>query len=52
MTFRNALDLLTRRGILETVAGEKDRERCYARGEAFEDLAGLRDRLASVLAAR
>jgi glycerol-3-phosphate O-acyltransferase len=52
VTFRNALDLLTRRGILETVAGEKDRERNYARGEAFEDLAGLRDRLAGVLAAR
>jgi glycerol-3-phosphate O-acyltransferase len=52
VTFRNALDLLTRRGILETVAGEKDRERSYARGGAFEDLAGLRDRLAAVLAAR
>jgi glycerol-3-phosphate O-acyltransferase len=52
VTFRNALDLLTRRGILETVAGERDRERCYVRGEAFEDLAGLRDRLASVVAAR
>jgi len=52
VTFRNALDLLTRRGILETAAGEKDRERSYARGEAFEDLAALRDRLAGVLAAR
>ncbi len=52
VTFRNALDLMTRRGILETVAGEKDREPNYARGEAFEDLAGLRERLAGVLAAR
>ena len=52
VTFRNALDLLTRRGILETVAGEKDRERCYARGGAFENLAGLRERLAAVLAGR
>ena len=52
VTFRNALDLLTRRGILETVAGEKDRERSYARGPAFEDLAGLRERLAAVLVAR
>jgi glycerol-3-phosphate O-acyltransferase len=52
VTFRNALDLLTRRGILETVDGEKDRERCYARGAAFEDLAGLRERLAAVLVAR
>jgi len=52
VTFRNALDLLTRRGILEKVAGEKDRERSYARGGAFEDLAGLRDRLAAVLVAR
>jgi glycerol-3-phosphate O-acyltransferase len=52
VTFRNALDLLTRRGILETVAGEKDRERSFGRGPAFEDLAGLRERLAAVLAAR
>jgi glycerol-3-phosphate O-acyltransferase len=52
VTFRNALDLLTRRGILEIVPGEKDRETCYARSEAFEDLTGLRDRLAGVLAAR
>jgi glycerol-3-phosphate O-acyltransferase len=52
VTFRNALDLLTRKGILEIVAGEKDRERGYARGEAFEELASLRDRLAGVLAAR
>jgi len=52
VTFRNALDLLTRRGILEVVAGEKDRERCYARGGAFEDLAALRERLAGVLVAR
>jgi glycerol-3-phosphate O-acyltransferase len=52
VTFRNALDLLTRRGILERIAGEKDREPCYGRGGAFEDLSGLRGRLAAVLAAR
>jgi hypothetical protein len=52
VTFRNALDLLTRRGILETLAGEKDREPCYGRGGAFEDLTGLRERLAAVLVAR
>jgi glycerol-3-phosphate O-acyltransferase len=52
VTFRNALDLLTRRGILETRPGEKDREPCYARGEAFEDLVDLRERLAAVLVAR
>jgi len=52
VTFRNALDLLTRRGILESSAGEKDRDPCYGRGGAFEDLSGLRGRLAAVLAAR
>jgi glycerol-3-phosphate O-acyltransferase len=50
-TFRNALDLLTRRGILKTVEGERERERSYARGEAFGDLAGLRERLAAALLA-
>jgi glycerol-3-phosphate O-acyltransferase len=52
VTFRNALDLLTRRGILEQVAGEKDREPSYVRGAAFEDLPGLTGRLAAVLVAR
>ncbi len=52
VTFRNALDLLIRRGILEAQADEKDRERRYHRGEAFEDLADLRDRLAAALGAR
>jgi glycerol-3-phosphate O-acyltransferase len=50
-TFRNALELLTRRGILKAVEGERERERSYARGEAFEDLAGLRERLAAALLA-
>jgi hypothetical protein len=50
-TFRNALELLTRRGILKTVEGERERERSYARGEAFEDLAGLRERLAAAVLA-
>jgi glycerol-3-phosphate O-acyltransferase len=52
VTFRNALDLLTERGILESVAGEKERERSYRRGAAFEELAGLRERLAAVVSAR
>ncbi len=46
---RNALDLLTRRGILETAPGE-GRERVYLRGPAFEDLARLCERLAGALA--
>jgi hypothetical protein len=51
VTFRNALDLLVRRGILEAGTNEGDRERIFGPGEAFEDLAGLRERLAAAAAA-
>jgi glycerol-3-phosphate O-acyltransferase len=51
VTFRNALDLLTRRGILVRLPGE-GRDRIYGPGPAFEDLAGLRERLAGALAGR
>jgi glycerol-3-phosphate O-acyltransferase len=49
VTFRNALELLVRRGILETAPGDS-RERVYQRGEAWSGLSGLRERLAGALA--
>jgi glycerol-3-phosphate O-acyltransferase len=49
VTFRNALELLARRGILRRVRDE-GREARYGRGPAFDDLAGLRERLAGALA--
>jgi glycerol-3-phosphate O-acyltransferase len=51
VTFRNALDLLVRRGILHQEAGES-RDRAYTRGDTFEDLVALRERLAGALAGR
>ena len=51
VTFRNALDLLARRGILEKSAGE-GREVRYGRGPAFDDLVALRERLAGALTSR
>ncbi len=48
-TFRNALDLLLRRGIL-TIEDETAREKLYTRGEAFGELSGLRERLGAALA--
>jgi glycerol-3-phosphate O-acyltransferase len=51
VTIGNALDLLTRRGVLSLRPGERDARR-YARGPAYEDLAALRERLAAALAAR
>jgi len=50
VTFRNALELLARRGILLRSAGEK--EILYAPGPAFDELAGLRERLAAAVRAR
>jgi glycerol-3-phosphate O-acyltransferase len=51
VTIGNALDLLSRRGVLELRRGEKG-ERLYSRGPAHEQLAALRERLAAALAAR
>jgi glycerol-3-phosphate O-acyltransferase len=56
ITFKNALDLLVRRGVLEQRRGgdgaSSSRDVLYVRGPAFEDLRGLRERLAAALAAR
>ena len=56
VTFKNALDLLVQRRILEAADSEtrgKGRtEEAFARGGAFGDLAALRERLAAALAAR
>lgn len=49
VTFRNALGLLQRRGILEAAQPE-GRERLLGHGPAFEDLWALRERLAAALA--
>ena len=51
VTIGNALDLLTRRGVLELRPGEKDARR-YAQGPAHEELAALRERLAAAMASR
>jgi glycerol-3-phosphate O-acyltransferase len=50
VTFRNALDLLARRGIVEAARGD-GREPPFRRGPGFEALAALRERLAAALAA-
>ncbi len=52
ITFGNVIDLLVRRGVLEERAPEKGRDPLLAPGPAFEELAGLRERLARALAAR
>jgi glycerol-3-phosphate O-acyltransferase len=52
VTFANAIDLLVRRGVLEQRDPEKGRDPLLLPGPAFEELAGLRERLASTLAAR
>ncbi len=52
VTFRNALELLVRRGIVEKQAPESRGEAKYAQSEAFEDLALLQGRLARALDAR
>ena len=53
VTFANALDLLVRQGVLAPAAQKAGREEeAFVRGEAFGDLPGLRERLASALPAR
>jgi hypothetical protein len=47
VTVGNALDLLTRRGVLEAQAVKDGRR--FARGPAHEELAALRERLAAAL---
>ena len=51
VTFRNALDLLVRRGVVSLESGEagRERERRYRRGEAEGDLSALHERLAAAL---
>jgi glycerol-3-phosphate O-acyltransferase len=49
VTFKNALELMARRGVLAAVP-DAPRETRYARGPAFAELAGLRARLAAELA--
>jgi glycerol-3-phosphate O-acyltransferase len=51
-TFAAALEMLARRGILERVRGEEEREVVYVRGPSFDELAGLVERLAGALQAR
>jgi glycerol-3-phosphate O-acyltransferase len=48
VTFRNALELLERRGVLATRTPEKG-DRLYGPGPAHDELVGLRDRLAGAL---
>jgi glycerol-3-phosphate O-acyltransferase len=56
VTFKNALDLLVARRILEPAEadprGKGKAEPGFARGAAFDDLPALRERLAAALAAR
>jgi glycerol-3-phosphate O-acyltransferase len=54
ITFGNALDLLVRRRVLESVAHAPGRkaEEAFAPGEASGDLPALRERLAAALSAR
>jgi glycerol-3-phosphate O-acyltransferase len=51
VTFKNVLELLQRRGVLATSA-HSAREAAWGRGPAFDELAVLRERLASALLAR
>ena len=51
VTFRNVIDLLARRGILQ-VDPEGGRETGYRRGPAFDEIAALRERLAAALGSR
>jgi glycerol-3-phosphate O-acyltransferase len=56
VTFGNAVDVLASRGVLQEVSAgegaEGKGEARYARGEAFDELRGLRERLAAALSAR
>ena len=49
VTFKNALDLMLRRGVLAVASAEAEREASYAPGPAFAELAPLRARLAAEL---
>ena len=51
VTFKNALELLARRGVL-TQRHHDARETAWGRGPAFDELPALRERLASALLAR
>jgi hypothetical protein len=53
-TFTNVLDQLVERGILceRTFTTKRSKEVRYARGESWEALAELRDRLAAALSSR
>jgi glycerol-3-phosphate O-acyltransferase len=51
VTFKNVLELLSRRGVLAP-SSDGSRERAWGRGPAFEELATLRERLAGALLAR
>jgi glycerol-3-phosphate O-acyltransferase len=56
VTFGNAVDVLASRGVLQLVSAGEGAEGVgevrYARGEAFDELRGLRERLAAALSAR
>ena len=56
VTFGNAVDVLASRGVLQQVSAGEGAEGVggvrYARGEAFDELRGLRERLAAALSAR
>lgn len=52
VTFRNALDRMVRMGILERRDPPEGRELRYHPGPAFDELAGLCERLAAALSAR
>jgi hypothetical protein len=49
-TFQGALDELVRRRVLVRERPAGARESVYARGPAFDELAGLAERLAAALA--
>lgn len=51
-TFQGALDALVRRGVLVRERPAGARESVYARGPAFDELAGLAERLAGALVGR
>ena len=51
-TFASALESLSRRGILERHSAPGARDAAYARGPAFDELAGLVERLAGALRGR
>jgi glycerol-3-phosphate O-acyltransferase len=51
VTFKNALELLARRGVL-VQSGRETREPAWGRGPAFDELPALRERLAGALLAR